>query len=213
MEPSQKVYNLIILDESGSMDSIKKPTIAGFNEVVQTIKGMEIKFPEQEHFISLVSFNGMGIKQILFNQAVKELVEIDERRYKPGSSTPLFDAMGFSLTKQRDSIESAGPVNVLVTVLTDGEENASVEYKGEAIAALVAELKLKGWVFTYIGANHDVESFAISLNITNTMTFQANEADMKEMFVKENSARMRYSQNIRDKKASDKDFYKEDEKV
>jgi len=213
MEPSQKVYNLIILDESGSMDSIKKPTIAGFNEVVQTIKGMEIKFPEQEHFISLVSFNGMGIKEILFNKAVKELVEIDERRYNPGSSTPLFDAMGFSLTRQRDSIESAGLVNVLVTILTDGEENASMEYRGDAIAALVAELKLKGWVFTYIGANHDVESFAVSLNITNTMTFQANEADMKEMFVKENSARFRFSQNIRDKKASDKDFYKEDEKV
>jgi len=37
MEPKQKVYNLIILDESGSMHSIKKPTISGFNEVVQTI--------------------------------------------------------------------------------------------------------------------------------------------------------------------------------
>ena len=105
------------------MQSIKKPTIAGFNEVVQTIKGMESKFPEQEHFISLVSFNGMGIREILFNQAVRELVEIDENKYHPGSSTPFFDAMGFSLTKQRDSIESAGPVNVLVTILTDGEES------------------------------------------------------------------------------------------
>jgi hypothetical protein len=213
MEPKQKVYNLIILDESGSMQSIKKPTIGGFNEVVQTIKGMETKFPEQEHYISLVTFNGMGIKEILFNRAVRELAEIDERKYRPDSSTPLFDAMGFSLVKQRASIEPAGPVNVLVTILTDGEENSSVEYRGAAIAALVAELKLKGWVFTYIGANHDVESFAMSLNITNTMTFQANEADMKDMFAKENNARMRYSQNIRDKKLSDKDFYKEDEKI
>jgi hypothetical protein len=213
MEPKQKVYNLIILDESGSMQSIRKPTIAGFNEVVQTIKGMESKFPEQEYFISLVSFNGMGIREILFNQAVKELVEIDESKYRPDSFTPLFDAMGFGLTKQRDSIEQAGPVNVLVTVLTDGEENASAEYRGDAIAALVAELKLKGWIFTYIGANHDVESFAMSINITNTMTFQANEADMKEMFVRENEARGRFGRNIRDKKASDKDFYKEDGKI
>jgi hypothetical protein len=212
MEPKQKVYNLIILDESGSMESIKKPTIGGFNEVVQTIKGMESKFPEQEHFISLVSFNGMGMKEILFNQPVRELGEIDESKYQPRSSTPLFDAMGFNLTKQRDSIESAEDVNVLVTILTDGEENASVEYRGEVIAKLVGELKLKNWVFTYIGANHDVESFAISLNITNTMTFHANEADMELMFAKEKSARMRYGQNIRDHKASDKDFYKEDEK-
>jgi hypothetical protein len=212
METKQKVYNLIILDESGSMQSIRKPTINGFNEVVQTIKGMENKFPEQEHYISLVSFNGMGIREILFNQAVRELAEIDESKYHPDSFTPLFDAMGFSLTKLRDSIEKAGPVHVLVTVLTDGEENASAEYRGEAIAALVAELKLKGWVFTYIGANHDVESFAMSINITNTMRFTANEGDMKRMFADESRARYRFSSNIRDKKASDKDFYKEDGK-
>lgn len=61
MEAKQKVFNLIILDESGSMQSIKSATISGFNEVVQTIKGMEMQFPEQEHFISLVTFNGIGI--------------------------------------------------------------------------------------------------------------------------------------------------------
>ena len=103
-------------------------------------------------------------------------------------------------------------MNVLVTILTDGEENASAEYRGDTIATLVGELKLKNWVFTYIGANHNVESFALSINITNTMTFQANEADMKDMFAKENSARMRHSQNIRDKKFSDGDFYKDEEK-
>jgi hypothetical protein len=212
MESKQKVHNLIILDESGSMEPIKKVTISGFNEVVQTIREMERKFPEQEHFISLVTFNGSGIREILFNQAVRELAEIDEGKYHPGYTTPLYDAMGFSLTKLRDLIGPSGAVNVLVTILTDGEENASVEYRGDTIAALVGELKLMNWVFTYIGANHDVESFALSINITNTMTFNANEADMKDMFTKENSARMRYSQNIRDRKVSDKDFYKEDDK-
>ena len=77
-----KVFNLIILDESGSMESIKIATIRGFNEVVQTIKGVEIQFPEQEHFISLVSFNGLGIKTIHFNEPVKSLEEIDEKKYQ-----------------------------------------------------------------------------------------------------------------------------------
>ena len=120
--------------------------------------------------------------------------------------------MGFSLTRQRDSLGEGDTVHVLVTILTDGEENCSREYRGDAIARLVAELKQKNWVFTYIGANHDVESFALSINITNSMLFSASEDGVNDMFVKENSARMRFSQNIRDKKASDKDFYKEEEK-
>ena len=64
MEKRHQVHNLIILDESGSMECIKRTIIQGFNELVQTIKGIEKQFPEQEHFISFVSFNGLGIKQI-----------------------------------------------------------------------------------------------------------------------------------------------------
>ncbi len=52
METKHQVHNLIILDESGSMGSIKKTIIQGFNEIVQTVKGVELNFPEQEHFIS-----------------------------------------------------------------------------------------------------------------------------------------------------------------
>ena len=43
----------------------------------------------------------------------------------------------------------------LVTVITDGYENASREYTGKMIKDLVSRLDEKGWVFTYIGANQD----------------------------------------------------------
>lgn len=211
MNENVKVFNLIILDESGSMQSIKRATINGFNEVVQTIKGVEKQFPEQEHFISLVSFNGLGIKEILFNEPVKHLKEIDEKKYQPDSSTPLYDAMGFSIIKLKRTLDSIPESKVLVTILTDGEENASKEYNGNSIKKLVAEMKQKGWAFTYIGANHDVEKFAMSISITNTMTFSANEADMSAMFAKEKNARVRYSQKIRNKENTDKDFYREDD--
>ena len=49
MQKKHEVHNLIILDESGSMDSIKKNIIQGFNEIVQTVKGIEKEFSEQEH--------------------------------------------------------------------------------------------------------------------------------------------------------------------
>ncbi|HRI28100.1 MAG TPA: hypothetical protein PK715_08610, partial [Chitinophagales bacterium] len=72
-----QVYNLIVLDESGSMQSIKNATISGFNEVVQTIKGAGQNFPEQEHFVSLITFNGLGIKTLLDKQPVTSLNELN----------------------------------------------------------------------------------------------------------------------------------------
>ena len=71
-------------------------------------------------------------------------------------------------------------------------------------------LKLNKWTFTYIGANHDVEQFAASISLTNTMVFNKNEANMTAMFMKEKSSRYNYSQNIREKKDTTNNFYEED---
>lgn len=211
MDKRHQVHNLIILDESGSMESIKKTIMEGFNEIVQTVKGIEKDFPEQEHFISLVTFNGRGQKVLHFTDPVNKLEVIDQTQYKPDSSTPLYDAMGFSFTRLRQALENQTDHNVLVTILTDGEENTSREYTGMAIKNLIEELKLNRWTFTYIGTDHDVEKFALSISITNTMAFQKNEEDMKNMFAKEKSARAFYSQKIRLKEETSDDFYKRDD--
>ncbi|MEP7323520.1 MAG: VWA domain-containing protein, partial [Saprospiraceae bacterium] len=168
MTSKHQVHNLIILDESGSMESIKKTIIQGFNEIVQTVKGIEKEFPEQEHFISLVTFNGLGNKLLHFIDPAGKLEQIDSKRYQPDASTPLYDAMGFSISKLRQLLDKQTDYNVLVTILTDGEENASKEYSGNDIKKLIEELKLNRWTFTYIGADHDVEKFASSISITNT---------------------------------------------
>ena len=208
---TDKVYNLIILDESGSMDSIKKATISGFNELVQTIKGIEKKFPEQQHFISFITFNGLGVNTHLDKKAVSSLVMIDEKTYRPDSNTPLYDAIGLSVLKLRVDVAGQENTNVLVTILTDGEENASKEFSGQQVKTIIDEQKAKGWTFTYIGANHDVEKVASSLSITNTMKFEANDADVHKMFAKEQSSRIFYSQKIRNKEDKIEDFYMEDE--
>lgn len=46
-----KVLNLIILDENGSMQCIKKEAIDSVNETVQTICSAEKRNEDQEHFI------------------------------------------------------------------------------------------------------------------------------------------------------------------
>lgn len=207
MENKHKVYNLIILDESGSMGSIKDMIISGFNEVVQTVKGVAEQFPEQEHRISFVSFNGIAVKTHLENELVTELELIDGSKYRPSASTPLFDAMGESLSKLQLLTDKEQDYNVLVTILTDGMENASKEYNGASIKKMVDELSLKNWTFTYIGADHDVESFAASISIKNTMRFNKNAADMNRMFDREKNSRMTYSYKIRGKEDTSANFY------
>lgn len=207
MKNKHQVHNLVILDESGSMDSIKSLIINGFNELVQTVKGIEEQFPDQEHLISMVSFNALNNKILHFIDPVSKLDSINDSTYNPASMTPLFDAMGFSISKLKQYLEGKENYSVLVTILTDGEENASKEYNGTAIKNLVEELKQQNWTFTYIGADHDVEKMAAKMNIYNSMSFDKNDSDIKRMFIKESRSRVRYSLNVSEGEISSDDFY------
>lgn len=207
MEQKHQVHNLIILDESGSMVSIKPSIINGFNELVQSIKGIQKKFPEQEHYISIISFNGLGNKIMHFMDDVSKLNTIDSSNYKPDSMTPLYDAMGFGFTKLRKKLKSQTNYNVLVTILTDGEENASKEYTGTVIKNMIEELSEGNWTFTYIGTDHDVEKMAANLSIKNSMVFKKNVNGIKSMFQEEYDSRMRYSSNIKEKKEFKENYF------
>lgn len=171
----QRIFNLVILDESGSMGSICKEAIDSVNETFQTIKAAGKKHPEQEHYVTFVTFNDFT-KVVYDCVEVEEAVEISEDVYQPNCCTALYDAMGISLTALKKKV--AAEDRVLVTVVTDGYENASHEYSREAIKKLVEQLKERGWVFAYIGANHDVTSSASAISITNTMTFEATAPGM-----------------------------------
>lgn len=187
---SQKMYNLIILDESGSMHSIKRQTIDGFNERVQTIRAAQDKFREQTHYVTLVSFNSWAIKTVCDRVPVSQVRELGEDDFHPSCSTPLYDAMGQALTSLSRNVGADD--TVLVTVITDGEENSSREYNGNSIRRLVDELKDKGWVFTYIGANQDAGKVAASISINNSLNFHASGIGTKAMYDKERVSLMRF---------------------
>lgn len=207
METKEKVFNLIILDESGSMHSIKNEIVSGFNEVVQTIKTVAQRFPEQEHYISFVTFNGDSIKTLLNRENVLKLDELNTESYRPANDTPLLDAIGQSVGSLEEAIRGYSNYHVLVTILTDGYENSSSQFTAPQIKNLIEMLKEKKWTFTYIGTEHDVDAVAFSLSITNKMVFKKNPAAMKLMFTEESQARLRYSSRIANKEDVSDDFY------
>lgn len=183
-----RIFNLIIIDESGSMQSIKKEAIDSVNETIQTIRSAQKKHDDQEHYVSLVTFND-DVKTVYECVPVDEIKELTAETYQPDCCTALYDAMGISLNALRKKV--AEDDKVLVTVVTDGYENASKEYSGKAIKALVDELKAKDWVFAYIGSNQDVEAVAATISITNVMNFETTSVGTHMMTDRVNRSRER----------------------
>lgn len=188
-----RIFNLVIIDESGSMHCIEKEAIDNVNETIQTIRKAQQMHPDQEHYVSVVTFND-DFKTVYDCMEADKVKEFGPDNYHPNCSTALYDAMGFSLTALRRKV--APDDKVLVTVVTDGYENSSREYNGSAIKSLVDELKGKGWVFVYIGANHDVTAVASTISITNVMSFASSGYGTQIMTDKVNRSRERLYSKI-----------------
>lgn len=194
IEETRRVHNLIILDESGSMQAIYQPALTGVNETLQTIRMARKLHIDQTHFVTLVAFDSDHYNEIYHNTPAEEAVDITAEQYRPGGCTPLYDAMGRAINELRPHV-GKGDV-VLVTIITDGYENASREYSGRAIKNLVEAMKKENWVFTYIGANQDVAAVATSMSIDNHLTFNTNGRETRAMFARENRSRARFFDRV-----------------
>ena len=184
---NQKIYNLIVLDASGSMYSIRNEAIAGVVETIQTIRTAQKDNANQEHLFSLVVFNGRSIATVYDRMPIDKVPDLDANDYQPTDNTPLYDAMGNAITNLQRYINDDD--NVLVTVITDGYENSSVEWNHQRVFQLVEDLKNKNWLFTYIGANQDALKVAKGMGIDHSMNYMSAAEGTKAMFRKERLSR------------------------
>ena len=58
----KKVFNLIIVDESGSMSVIREQAFSGMNETLSTIRSMQKKYPDTEQHVTLITFDSDHMK-------------------------------------------------------------------------------------------------------------------------------------------------------
>lgn len=193
-----KIYNLIVLDKSGSMASIRQEAITGLNETLSSIRATQLRFIDtQVHYVSLVAFCSCNIDMIYDAVEIKEAVDLKRNQYSPCCCTPLYDAIGNSVNALKKKIaESDETASVLVTIITDGYENASKEWTGKAVSKLIEECKEEGWMFSFIGAGEDVLKTAKTLSIDNTMNWQNTSEGTNEMFSLENDARANFCMSL-----------------
>ena len=189
------IYNLIIVDESGSMSHLRESTLSGINETIQTIQSSQEEYVEtQEHRLTLVTFSTRSylspVRTIIDNQPILDVKEFE--RYKPDGCTPLYDAMGQSLTQLHQCIKDDEDATAVVTVLTDGLENSSKEWNAYELRRLIELLKEEGWSFSYMGSAHNVKEVTDLLSIENVIEFSHDQLGSGNTWRRERSSKMAY---------------------
>lgn len=193
------IYNLIIVDESGSMSHLRDATLSGINETIGTIRSAQKEFGEtQKHLLTLVTFdsgaNRPDVRTLIDCQPITEVGEFKD--YKPNGCTPLYDAMGQSLTRLREEVKGDADASAVVTVLTDGLENASHEWRADSLRRLIEQLKEEGWSFSYMGSAHDVKEVTDLLSIENVVEFSHDDLGAGSTWMRESSSRRAYYQKM-----------------
>ena len=187
-----RVHNLIIVDESGSMECIRKQAFSGMNETLQTIRMMQKKYVAQLQYVTLITFDSDHTKLHYDNTPADKTKDIAWKAYNPCACTPLYDAIGKGISKVNVQVEEGD--NVLVTIITDGYENSSEEWTLKMVRTMIEKLKKQNWTFTLIGTdNLDVAEMAQSFAIEEHLEFQQDEKGTKAMFARERRSRERYN--------------------
>jgi len=147
----------VIIDRSGSMGSVRNEAISAFNTFLS-----DRQKSDPNALMTMVQFDHEY--EVLTNGfPIREVRPLDHRTYIPRGDTALLDAVG----KTIGSIESRSHIAkaILVAILTDGQENASVEWRSEQIRDLIREREAKEWDFYYLSAElsafHDGKAIGI----------------------------------------------------
>ena len=162
----QPLYVTLILDETGSMQECKGAAITGFNQYVATLRD-----EPAETRVTLTLFNSRRTEVRYQAAPVDRVHDLDVETYRPRDTTPLYDAIGRTLTAAR--LQVPADSRKLCVILTDGEENASRNYTRAQIFDMIKAYEDEGWTFIYLGADHDVWAAGEELGVAehNRITF------------------------------------------
>lgn len=166
----------IILDRSGSMESVKQDTIGGFNNFLS-----EQQKVEGEASLSLVQFDDQ-YEVVYEDKNIQSADRLTERTFQPRGSTALFDAVGRTINAVGARLaalpEAERPDSVLIVIMTDGFENASREFTAAKVGEIISHQRdVYKWEFMFIGANQDavLSARAIGIQAGAALTYAANE--------------------------------------
>lgn len=163
---------LLIVDRSGSMGTIQKDMEGGIRSFLEDQKQLP-----QRTTVGLVDFD----TRVETHHWFTDLKDVGRYRLVPRGMTALRDTVGQTVVRLGEDLaalpEDDRPGQVVVVIVTDGLDNRSVEYGGDALRALLlGQQETYGWEFIYLGANQDAVATGQELGIpaANSVTYTAS---------------------------------------
>lgn len=178
---------LLVIDRSGSMESVRKEAFEGINLQLQTLKKNANKSITT---VSYLQFDS-ELEWLFKDTPAEDLVDITWDQYVPRSMTALYDATGRGLTYLETNGRNDKNVAFLVIVVSDGQNNVMMEYTQDTIAKKIEELQGKGnWTITYLMANIDVQVVqrGLKVNSGNIAQYNSTSIGTQDAFLRAASA-------------------------
>jgi len=182
---NKKAHITVVLDRSGSMDSIRDDVIGGVNSFLERQRVLP-----QGVTITLVQFDTEDPFEVVYSFIpAASAPNLTMNTYCPRGGTPLLDATGRTIVNLENWLESQAendrPEKLVVVVVTDGQENSSREFSLSRVKQLIAEKQEKsGWQFVYLSADLDAVNDAINTGFAkdSVMSFDKSHRGTKSMF-------------------------------
>ena len=173
---SKKDYThiIVVLDRSGSISTIRDDMEGGFNDFIKDQKAVE-----GEATLTLAQFE--NDYEVVHDNIV--ITDVPDLILSPRGGTALLDAIGRSLTTERERIkdmdENDQPDKIICVVITDGMENSSHEYDRKKIMDMIKDLEAEEdpqWDFVFLGANQDAiaEGGSMGVRAESSYTYAAS---------------------------------------
>jgi hypothetical protein len=188
-------YIIFVVDRSGSMSSICKDMIGGFNSFIK--KQKKINGDCKVFFYQFDT----DYDTVYENLDLQLVADLTDKTYVPRGGTALYPSLGKTIEdigKRLSAMsENERPERVLFVTITDGEHNSSLEnvngkridrktfhqFTADQVKSMVEhQTQVYKWDFAYIGANQDAWAVGSSMGVSNNLNYVASAAGTKNMF-------------------------------
>lgn len=167
---SLRNYLVFILDRSGSMHGKEEAIAEFYNEQIKAAKehNAGMKTTVWRRFFD-------NVPGVLIIQDLDDVEKMTVKDIIINGSTALFDTVGFTIRELlKEPHINDEKTSVVFVIITDGQENNSVEFNAAKLKSLTEELeKSERWTFLYLGTDHDVynQGFTITQNYGNMFQY------------------------------------------
>jgi uncharacterized protein YegL len=160
---TRSVHVLFVIDASGSMAPKAADVRGGFNAYVARLR----EDTASTYRLTAVTFD-THVATLFTDVTLDQVPTLNERNYRAGGNTALYDALGVSLDELTSALRREGKPygeeRALVIVMTDGEENSSQRFTKEQVVSAIKAREAAGtWTFVYLGADQDAWAAASGL--------------------------------------------------